>query len=181
MSDAAFAFARDSLWLARDFEAPLAATLAPERWRASGLAGTDTPVERLERFTDGGVGARPVHVADVVLDALREAPGATFVAVDGMGRAGDAFLARVEIPYILVRDTIVYPVPEPDRERVARVWDATSTLPSQVALLTAHAPSADGGDPAAMIDAATLVIFGAYDGEGAIVFRRRSRALTASP
>jgi hypothetical protein len=185
VSDAAFAFARRALWLARDFEEPLGAALVPGRWDVAAVTGggAAVPNERLERFDAGGLGAGRANVAGVVVEAWREAPGATFVAVDGMGKEGDPFLTGVTTPYVFVERTIVYPVPVPDRAAVERAWDAGASAAGQMGFLTTRAPTAPRGgheDLAAMVAGATLVVLTAYDGEGAVVFRRRSGPLNDS-
>src|SRR4051812_50217851 len=54
VSDEAFAFAHEQLWLAPGLEPYLRLILTPARFTASAVAGVDTAPERLAQFAGGG-------------------------------------------------------------------------------------------------------------------------------
>jgi hypothetical protein len=168
------------LWQAKAFEAPLAAALVPERWDAFALAAEGVPDERLERIRSGGLeggGAGPSDVAEAIAAAMRQSGGG-LISIEDMGRPGDAFLESGDLPpHAIVGDTLVYVAERPDDRAVERAWRGPSAAAGHVGLLTTY-PLPAGEDPdynvGAAVDAASIVVLAAYDGEGAVVFRRRS-------
>jgi hypothetical protein len=128
----------DVLWQAKAFEAPLAAALVPERWDVAALAKETMPVERLEQIRTGGIdggGASARDIANVAVAEMRRS-GGCLIAIEDMGKPGDAFLRGQEELYEVVGDTIVYVTSEPDADVVERVWRRPTSAAGHVALVT---------------------------------------------
>jgi hypothetical protein len=166
------------LWLANGFEEPLARALTPEAWVAEAIVGADVPPERLLRIRMGGhdgdgIGAEQDAVFALVERSLAQAPrGTAFLAIDAMAKPGDGALARTGAPYAPMGETIIYPVYEPDAEQIRAAWLWSGSAAGQVGFVCPHAPGSPF-DADTIATTTTLVVFAAYDGEGALVLTRR--------
>jgi hypothetical protein len=152
VSDEAFAFAHEQLWLAPGLEPYLRLILTPARFTASAVAGVDTAPERLAQFAVGGALCSQQGLRDflgrLVRVTLDGEPGAAWIVPDPMA---DATLHRNdEVPI--------------------GAWRAAESAAGQMGLVTTG-----GGAPEALASHATLVVMTAYDGDGLRVFERRRR------
>ena len=98
------------------------------------------------------------------------------VAPDPMGSPGDAFLERVDTPYLIVSDGIYYVGRSPEVEGLAAVWRAASSAARQMALVTAAGVDMSTGklDLDEVAVATVAIAVAAYDGQGALFFAAHS-------
>lgn len=175
-----FDYARGQAWLARGLERHFAGALTSDRWTAWTLAEESVPAQRLERFSDGGAlchgdGVKRGIVRELISAMHRDGPTA-FVIPDPMGRPGDRLLARAQAPYIVVGDGVYYVEREPDPDRLSTAWAWSGSASGQMGFVTTAPPDSAMPTQEHLLAAAvqaTLVVFEAYDGEGALFFERR--------
>jgi hypothetical protein len=171
---------REQAWLARGLERHFADTLTSDRWTAFTLAEASVPDERLERFSHGGApcrgdGVKRGLVRELVAAMTRDGPTA-FVVPDPMARPGDRGLRRAQAPYIVIDDGVYYVERERDPDRVRLAWAWSGSAAGMMGFVTTAPPDSAAPTHEHLLAAAaraTLLVFEAYDGEGALFFERR--------
>jgi hypothetical protein len=176
----AFEYVREQAWLARGLERHFADTLTSDRWTAWTLAEPSVPDVRLEWFSHGGAlcrgdGVRRGLVRELLAVMTRDGPTACVVP-DPMARPGDRGLRRGQTPYIVVDDGVYYVERERDPDRLRIAWAWAGSASGMMGFVTTAPP--DSAAPThehlrAAAARATLIVFEAYDGEGALFFERR--------
>jgi hypothetical protein len=99
------------------------------------------------------------------------------VVPDPAARPGDRFLNRVARRYVAVGDAIYYVERSTDADELAATWRAAAFAAGRMAIVTDAGLDRPRAGEAALEKAAAgaaLVVFEAYDGEGALFFERRS-------
>jgi hypothetical protein len=174
-----FGYARQQTWLARGLQRHFADTLTSDRWTAWTLAEASVPDVRLERFSEGGAlceggEVRRALINELVAAMTHDGPTACVVP-DPMGRPGDPFLRRAQTPYIVVDDGVYYVERERDPDRLRTAWASAGSAAGQMGLVTTAPPDSAAPTHEHLLAAAaqaTLIVFEAYDGEGALLFER---------
>jgi hypothetical protein len=177
-----------NLWQAKAFEDALTAVLTADRWDLRALAGPELPAERLENIKWGWLergGPTSRDVAEVAVVEMRRLADAGFISIDALLEPRDPGLEVHGVPVAVVGGgTMVYTASDAEIELVEAAWRmAITALGAHIALVTTH-PLPHGDDPAydvaAAVGAATMMIFEAYDGQGALVLTRRTPASARS-
>jgi hypothetical protein len=184
VSDRAFDFVREQLWLARGLEPFLQEALSRERWAATTFAEPAVPDARLQRFSDGGRLCAPhpldAGVLAVVRAAMMSKPAGVWLAPDPMASPQDRFLDKVRIPWFTVEDAVYYVERSPAIESLKTVWQRTASAAGQMGLVTAHQlPTSrlDRADLEGAVGGAVLIVVSAYDGDGVLLLERRAGRL----
>lgn len=179
VTDGAFEFARDQLWLARELEPMLSPSLTSDRWKATTFADPAVSDERLSRFAEGGrvASCDPIPATlSVVRDAMtRDAP-ANWLLPDPVASPDDPHLDTPHTRQFSVGGTVYYIEPTPDIELLRAAWRNASSAGGQMGLATTHElpyPSVTEPDLKAAVDSAVVLVFTAYDGDGVLLFSAR--------
>lgn len=173
VSDGAYDYVRERLWLARGLGPYLLEVLDPARFSCWTVADPAVTDERLGRFGAGGfalAGSVGEVVADVVAGTLEHCDGGVFVAPDPMGRPGDPFLDRVSGEYFTVGDGIYRVARAPDPTVLINTWGYAGSAVGQLGIVTRHpiGASPTEEDLRDSVAAAVLIVVEAYDGNGAL-------------
>ena len=97
---------------------------------------------------------------------------------DPLSSRNDPFLCQVNVPWIALDDAIYYLEDDRDPQRLAAAWKQAASASGALGLVTDAPLGRDTATPDSLASAAqraTLLVVGAYDGDGVIVFERRTR------